>query len=71
MATKQFIKPEPDSQYALKPCPFCGSDEVSYEEYYHVSGTRWRCVCLKCMAMVDPGYAQNRHVVQAMWNRRA
>lgn len=58
----------------LKPCPFCGNKEILYEKYEH-SGTsamiRWRVWCTKCIACIDPGYAQSRFTVQTMWNRRA
>lgn len=67
-----IMKPSPDYDSSLKlsPCPFCGCREVVYEEYMHAAGVRWRVVCFGCMASVDPGYAQERHVVAQMWNRR-
>lgn len=67
--TIEFIKPVGDLQ--LKKCPFCGCDGVVYEKYEAVAGERFRVVCLGCMAMVDPGYAQDKVTVQAMWNKRA
>ena len=56
---------------ALCRCPFCGSEDVVYERYLHTAGYRWRVVCMSCMASIDPGYAQQRIVVQRMWNTRA
>lgn len=66
--TLQFIKPTNPEE--LAPCPFCGNEEVVYEQYEREVGPRWRVVCCGCMAMIDPGYAQNRHQVAEMWNRR-
>ena len=56
---------------ALCRCPFCGSEDVVYEIYLHTVGYRWRAVCTSCMASIDPGCAQQRSVVQRMWNTRA
>ena len=56
---------------SLESCPFCGSSEVVYEKYLHTAGYRWRVVCTNCMASIDPGCAQQRSVVQRMWNTRA
>ena len=56
---------------ALCRCPFCGSEDVVYERYLHTVGYRWRVVCTSCMASIDPGCAQQRSVVQRMWNTRA
>lgn len=69
--TIMFCKPEPGDDLALDPCPFCGEHNVVYEKYQHAAGERWRVVCPSCCASVDPGYAQERHVVQRLWNRRA
>ena len=66
--TLQFIRPENHEE--LAPCPFCGNSEIIYEKYAHLSGERWRVVCCGCMAMIDPGYAQNRYQVAELWNRR-
>lgn len=67
--TIMFWKPEGD--LTLSHCPFCGEHNVVYEKYQHAVGERWRVVCLSCCASVDPGYAQERHVVQEMWNKRS
>lgn len=69
-STIRFWKPEKGTDLELLPCPFCGNDEIIYEEYEHAAGPRWRVFCTKCIAGIDPGYAQKRHIVQAMWNRR-
>ena len=66
--TLQFIRPE--NREELARCPFCGCEEIVYEKYEHLAGTRWRVVCCGCMAMIDPGYAKDRHQVAEMWNRR-
>ena len=56
---------------SLDSCPFCGSSDVAYERYLHTAGYRWRVVCTSCMASIDPGHAQQRSMVQRMWNTRA
>lgn len=66
--TKTFI-PEKDFQ-SLKPCPFCGSAQVCYSEYESKVGLRWKVTCTRCMAEIDPGYAQNLYVVRELWNHR-
>lgn len=38
--------------------------------YGHGAGERWRCWCTNCLASIDPGWAQDRHTVRDMWNRR-
>lgn len=66
--TIRFEKPTGD--LLLKPCPFCGCDEVVYEEYETAVGNRWRVMCMGCVASIDPGWAQTRGTVQGMWNKR-
>lgn len=66
---KPFIPVKSHQQ--LLPCPFCGYDKPVYDPYDSGVGLRWRVVCPNCMANIDPGYAQNTHVVQELWNRRA
>lgn len=68
--TIELWKPKPGYDLALQPCPFCGGKEIVYEKYLSVSGERWRVWCTQCLAGIDPGYAQERHQVQKMWNRR-
>lgn len=54
----------------LKPCPFCGSDIIFYEEYRHKAGNRWRVWCGDCLAGIDTGCAQSMGQAQEKWNRR-
>ena len=54
----------------MKPCPFCIGTEIVIEEYEHGVGTRYRIFCTGCLAMIDPGYAQQPETVKAMWNKR-
>lgn len=67
----QTWKPAPDGHLALKPCPFCGNEKILYMQYKTPAGLRWLVVCCECMANIDPGWAQNRHRVAELWNRRA
>ena len=55
----------------VKPCPFCGGKEIVIDKYEHQAGERFRIFCTGCMAMIDPGYAQNKHTVIDMWNKRS
>lgn len=58
--------------YGLKPCPFCGSEEVYVEEYEHHPGAvRWRVLCAGCMAGIDTGTRQSAGAAVPDWNRRA
>lgn len=57
------------SENAL-PCPFCGNKEIVVDKYKHAVGERYRIWCTHCMATIDPGYAQSKHTVEEMWNRR-
>lgn len=54
----------------VKPCPFCGSKEIVIDKYEREVGTRFRIFCTGCMAMIDPGYAQQKYTVMKMWNKR-
>lgn len=54
----------------VSPCPFCGSKEIIIDKYERDVGDRYRIFCAGCMAMIDPGYAQEKSVVIEMWNRR-
>lgn len=53
-----------------KPCPFCGSKEIVIDKYKREVGIRFRIICFGYMAMIDPGYAQQKHTVMEMWNKR-
>ena len=59
------------SDDSVKPCPFCGSENIAYGKYEHACGTRYAILCMNCMAQIDPGWAQSWGAVQGMWNRRA
>lgn len=54
----------------LKPCPFCGGEEIYYRAYEHLAGKRWKIICVTCMATIDPGTIQDRWRLKEMWNRR-
>ncbi len=56
--------------FALEPCPFCGDKEVVYVEYQLDNETRWKVVCIGCMAMIDPGWCRNKSVLRTKWNMR-
>lgn len=55
----------------LPPCPFCGGTTILFEKYRHKTGSRWRVICADCMAEIDPGWAQDPHVLIPMWKKRA
>lgn len=60
----------------LKPCPFCGSDDLvmsSREAYAFMAGKRmefYRVKCDTCGAMVDNDFKRPEDAIKA-WNRRA
>ena len=60
----------PNGRQHLDPCPFCGSDEIVYWSYPHLSGPRWKVLCTNCMAGIDPGWAQSKEPLTELWNRR-
>jgi Lar family restriction alleviation protein len=62
--------PDMDKPVELKPCPFCGGTNIYADHYNHTAGLRWRVVCLNCMAMVDPGWFQQKYMAIDAWNRR-
>lgn len=66
----KIVKPATGGFDSLDPCPFCGGTEVIYELYGHGAGEWWRCWCTNCLAGIDPGWAQDRHTVRDMWNRK-
>lgn len=68
--TTDVYQPKEDEDLKLLPCPFCGSHDVVYMKYNHSAGERWAAVCMGCMAEIDPGWAQQKHQVQDLWNRR-
>lgn len=66
----EIVKPsEGDPHTYLKPCRICGNTEIVYERYRHQAGERWRCWCTKCLACIDPGWAQDRLAVRDIWNQ--
>lgn len=70
-SVKKFEKPEAGSDLELRSCPFCGGTEVVYAMYNRLAlGERWAAICMDCMAEIDPGWAQTKSAVQALWNRR-
>lgn len=60
-------KPDPDSQYRLKPCKKCQSDNVAYVHYNGRGGAKWRVTCFDCSHTVDKGN-KVRHDAQLAWN---
>lgn len=58
----EIIKPEPDSQYRLRPCK-CGGDNVAY--MLGVDGL-WRGHCFDCGH--SGAGAKVRHDAQQAWN---
>lgn len=66
-----MYKPDAGSTLELSPCPFCGGTEIVYFRYRHLAGDRFGVLCCDCMGNIDPGWAQQKSIVQAMWNRRA
>lgn len=66
----RLVKNQIGSGFELKPCPFCGSRDIVYEEYAHKAGNRWMVWCTECLATVDTGCAQSMGQAQEKWNRR-
>lgn len=62
-----IVKPEPDSQYRLRPCK-CGSDNVAFAQYRKDGYEPWRVRCFDCGFTVDKESAC-RHDVQVLWNQ--
>lgn len=65
-----IYSPKKETDLELNSCPFCGSNEIVYMKYNHAAGERWAVVCMGCMASIDPGWAQQKHQVQDLWNKR-
>lgn len=68
--TNDFTLGEITKCGSAKPCPFCGNKEIIIDKYDHKAGKRFRIFCTNCMAMIDPGYAQEKYTVIEMWNKR-
>lgn len=56
-----------DSQYRLRPCTKCNSDNVAYVHYNGKGGAAWRVTCFSCGYTVDKGN-KVRHDAQQNWN---
>ncbi|MEY8230251.1 hypothetical protein AALA82_01330 [Oscillospiraceae bacterium 50-16] len=66
----EIVHPDKGNPHTyLKPCRICGNTEIVYERYKHQAGERWRCWCTKCLACIDPGWAQDRLAVRDIWNQ--
>ena len=61
-------KPEPDSQFRLRPCMKCKGDNAAYVEYKRGSQELWRVQCFDCGHTVDR-QAVLRHEAQEHWNK--
>ena len=64
----KIIKPEPDSQFLLLPCPECKSDNVAYVRKAAGEGGLWHGRCFDC-GFTGRGAAV-RHESQRLWNKR-
>lgn len=57
----------------LKPCPFCGSDEILVKDYDHYGIDSWYTgygvVCMDCGAQTKTHYKTEKKAIHA-WNRR-
>lgn len=54
----------------LKPCPFCGGENIFVDGYEHDAGIRWRVLCLDCMATLDDATIHQKFRAIVAWNRR-
>lgn len=61
-------KPDADSQYRLRSCNKCKSDNVAYVHYNGRGGAKWRVTCFDCGHTVDEGN-RVRHDAQVNWNK--
>lgn len=52
------------------PCPYCGYTEIVFECRQTRAGPYWSIWCRRCLAKVDPEYAQPKELVLEQWNRR-
>lgn len=62
-----IVTPDPDSQYRLKPCKACGSDNVAYVKYLKNGQILWAAACFDCGYTVDSG-STVKHDAQRHWN---
>lgn len=58
---------------ALKPCPFCGGNNVDFKHYNVKNNDWWYVSCEDCEIALDPLYFNGQTKEQAIerWNRRA
>ena len=59
--------PDQDSQWRLRPCKKCKSDNMAYVHYNAKGGEAWRVECFACGHTVDKG-CKVRHDAQLHWN---
>ena len=64
----EIKKPDPDSQWRLRPCKRCKSDNAAYVHYEARGGEAWRVSCFDCGYTVDKGNTV-RHDAQVNWNK--
>lgn len=57
----------PDSQYRLRDCRSCGSDDLAYLRIRSAEGPRWRVRCMRCGAMGTG--CEVCHDAQMDWNQ--
>lgn len=60
-------RPEPDSQFRLRPCR-CGSDDVVYKSSNTLGAVSHAVKCLACGTMTT--WYLCKHDAQIMWNKR-
>ena len=62
----EIKKPEVDSQFRLKNCKCCESDNVAYVKYLDKSKVLWRAQCFDCGHIGNGSDCQ--HGAQMIWN---
>lgn len=65
----QIIKPAPDSQFLLLPCPVCQGDNVAYVQKKTNDGEKWHGKCFDCEYTGEG--AAVRHDAQLKWNQKS
>lgn len=64
----QIVKPDPDGQYRLQPCPECGCTEPEYVRRIPHYRVEWCIRCPACGKMSR--YWTIKHHAQIEWNGR-